>query len=70
MNNFEVQTLVGRDWENTWTEDETPVTFQTRKEAETALAEFLADMAEAVASGNMPEVTPCDQYRIVSTTAK
>ncbi|WP_106754590.1 hypothetical protein [Pannonibacter carbonis] len=56
---YEVQQFTLCDgWTNTWTvllEDgsSVPETFATRAEAEAALAEFLADIADAVAAGYM-----------------
>ncbi len=38
--------------EPAWTEDDQPVEFETRAEAEAALAEYLAEVAESVASGD------------------
>ena len=70
---YEVQQFTLCDgWTNTWTvllEDgsSVPETFATRAEAKAALAEFLADIADAVAAGDMePDGGYCAaEFRIV-----
>ncbi len=44
---FEVQTLIGNDWENVWTEDDEPLTFDNPVEAETAMHDHLNDCQAA-----------------------
>jgi ABC-type glycerol-3-phosphate transport system substrate-binding protein len=39
--------------EPAWTEDGQPVTFDSKPEAEAALTEYLEEIAEAVANGDM-----------------
>lgn len=66
---WEVQTLTICDgWTNTWTVDEgageIPDTFATQEEAEAALAEFLAEMADEAACGQIAETADPDDYRV------
>ena len=64
---YEVQTKTVCDgWVNCWTdENEKPWTFSSRKEAQEELDEFLADVKEAVAAGDMQEEYDPNDYRIV-----
>lgn len=52
-------------WDNCWTVDGKPSTFATRAEAEAELEDYLADVAEAVAAGNLVEGYDRDDFRIV-----
>lgn len=52
-------------WENCWTVDDVPVTFATRAEAEAELKSYLADVADAVAAGDMCDGYDRDDFRIV-----
>jgi len=62
---YEIQTKIGNIWENTITDDEgNPVTFTTAQEAVDELAQHQADIAEAVANGDM--LPSYDAQRIVS----
>ena len=51
--------------EAAWTEDGQPVTFASPVEAETALAEYLEEIAEAVALGDMIAGYDEDDFKIV-----
>lgn len=64
---YEVQTYTVCDgWVNCWSDDEDkPTTFATELEAETAITEHLADVAEAVLCGEMAEEYSRDDYRVV-----
>lgn len=66
---FEVQTLMGNDWENCWSTHHkdgstTPSTYATREEAQAAIDEHLQDVREAVAEGDMAEEYDPEDYRI------
>lgn len=70
---WEVQTLTLCDgWTNTWTVDEgsgdLPETFPNREAAEAALAEFLAEMEDAAACGQIAEAYDPDDYRVAKTS--
>jgi hypothetical protein len=72
---FEVQTnsLCG-GWENCWTtidanNNETPTTFATSEEAETAITDHLAEVKAAVEAGDMAEEDSRDDYRVVEINA-
>jgi len=66
---YEVQHYtLAHGWKNTWSYDEgdgvfRDETFATRDEAEAALDEFFADLAEDIAAGVCP---PCsrDEFRV------
>lgn len=58
-----VETKFTYGWENTWTEDDTPLTFVTQEVAERALEEYLADRKKAGLDCNR------DDYRIVGPEA-
>lgn len=62
---WEVQLLIGEQWENVWTveDGEEKETFATRLEAQEALDEHLKDIAWAVKVGDMQDNGP-DEYRI------
>jgi hypothetical protein len=61
---YEVQTYtLSYGWINIWTEDDTPLTFDTLEDAQKALQEHLDDLAHAVQTGNMDDYTPED-YQI------
>lgn len=62
---WEVQTCFTYGWENCWKDDnEIPTYFATEKEAQDYLAEYIADMQEAVRNGDISDFDP-DDYRIV-----
>jgi hypothetical protein len=54
---FEVQhNTYCQSWTNTWLDnDNGPITYATREQAEAALAEFLSEIAEEIASGEREE---------------
>lgn len=63
---YEVQTFFLADsWCNCWTEDEEPLTFATHAEAQQALTEFLGEIADAVAAGEIAGAYCADDYRVV-----
>ena len=65
---YQVQTYTLCDgWINTWTENDTPLTFDTLEEAQIALQDHLNDLAHAVMFG-MDDHNPED-YRIKEITA-
>ncbi len=41
---YEVQTLIGSDWENVWHEDDHALTFTSEKKAREAVDEFFRDL--------------------------
>lgn len=61
---YEVQTLIGDQWENIWTEDGQPQEFKTRQEAQAEIDQLIADTIEAAAEGSMAEPYSRDNYRI------
>lgn len=74
---FEVQTwTLCEGWVNTWTtwdgdnvHDEMPTTFFTQEAAQEALDEYLADIKQAVADGDMAEEYNPEDFRIVKAFA-
>ena len=52
---YEVQTRMVNTWENCWTDDNGPLTFTTKKEAQAEIDELMREM---------PDYSPED-YRIV-----
>lgn len=65
MARYVVETLMGCDWENCWTEGDEPMVFNSRDAAQEALDEFLEDVADAAAAGIMAEGYDPADYRIV-----
>jgi hypothetical protein len=62
---YEVQTHTWCDgWINTWTDDDTPVIFDTHAAALDELTDFLRELAYAVKAGHLDDYNP-DDYRIV-----
>lgn len=57
-----VETLVGKEWENCWTEDEKPLVFASPKQARAAIAEHKANCKAAG--------LPLDQHRITPEPTK
>ena len=53
-------------WINTWSEDDRPHTFTTRRDALKELTEFLADTREAALMGHLEEAYQRDEFRIVA----
>ena len=62
---WEVQTLIGNDWENVWTCDDEPETFASHYEADAILAEHLRDCRMAVDAGDLDDMPDRDEFRIV-----
>lgn len=63
---YEVQTRFWlNDWENCWTEDEKPWYFNTAEEAQAAIDEFIEDVKQAVADGDMEEEYDPEDYRVM-----
>ncbi len=67
MAHFEVQQHFpfSDTWENTWTVDDKPETFNTRLEAEVALADHISDSEAAVLAGDIPDCDVIEDFRIV-----
>jgi hypothetical protein len=65
VSKFEILTVMACGNENCWTEDGLPVTFHSMEAAEKALAEYLADVEESVASGDLEEGYTEDDFEIV-----
>jgi len=61
---WEVLTLVGNFYENTWSEDGEPLTFDTYAEAESELTDHLEACEEAHHFGHLAEVPTRDQFAI------
>lgn len=67
---FEIQTNTFCDgWINTFTEDDKPVFFDSEDKAQEYLAEFLADVQEAVQEGFIDDEYNPEDYRIIKVTA-
>jgi hypothetical protein len=66
---YEVQTRMCTNWENVWTDadDDVLVTFETYEAARAELADYLADLAHFVKTGDLTDYSPED-YRIVEVT--
>ncbi|MFZ2992413.1 MAG: hypothetical protein WA061_01745 [Microgenomates group bacterium] len=63
---WEVQQYTFCDgWVNTWTEDDIPVTFSTRSQAEKELQEYLDEVREVAARGDMLEEYYQDDFKVV-----
>lgn len=64
---YEVQTrFYGDYWENCWLDESgNPSTYKTRAEARAAIANILADTAQAVAAGHLLDAYFPDEFRIV-----
>lgn len=64
---YAVETLMGCEWENCWTEGDKdePLTFPTLEEAQAALLEFLDEVADAAAAGIMADGYDPADYRVV-----
>jgi len=62
---WEVQQLFGYDWENVWHEDDEPLTFRSKSEAQRELREFLKDVKDSVARGDMSDEYDPRDFRIV-----
>ncbi|MFZ4602990.1 MAG: hypothetical protein ACOYM8_11080 [Caulobacterales bacterium] len=63
---FAVETRFLHGWENCWTIDGEPQTFATRAHAEAELADHLAEVADAVAAGDMIDGYDREDFRIVA----
>jgi hypothetical protein len=63
---YEVQTRMCTNWENVWTDadNDVLVTFETYEAARAELADYLADLAHFVKTGDLTDYSP-DDYRIV-----
>jgi hypothetical protein len=64
---YEVQTRIGYDFENVWTNDGEPHIFQTYAEAAAELADFLEALRHATDNGELSDFNPND-YRIRKST--
>ena len=60
---YEVQTRIGHDWENVWTNEGEPHIFPSRAEAAAELADHLRSMAYAVKNDYLEDFNPAE-YRI------
>jgi hypothetical protein len=67
---YEVQTRMCTNWENVWTDadNDVLVTFETYEAARAELADYLADLAHFVKTGDLTDYSP-DDYRIVEVEA-
>ena len=66
MTKYEVQEycLCG-GWTNTWRDEDKPSVFDSEESAQAELDEFLKEMAEEVAAGNLQDCSDRDDFRIV-----
>lgn len=62
---FAVESRFLCGWENCWTIDDQPLTFATRADAEAELKSHLAEVAEAVAAGDLFDGYDREDFRIV-----
>lgn len=67
-NHYEIQTLCGNNYENTWNDDGEPTVFATEDEARTAYAEFISEMRDAVAEGNIQDMPEDGDLALVCLT--
>lgn len=66
MKRYEVQMEFSNgDWENVWYDDNESTQFDTREEAEAALAEFLEETHRAYEQRLLASPYPADEFRIV-----
>jgi hypothetical protein len=57
---YEVQTQFANDtWENTWSEDDEPLTFESPAEAESAIFDHLNDCKAAGIAADRYRIRPC-----------
>ena len=61
---WEVLTLVGHYWENVWSLDGEPETFDSYGDADAALAEHLRECQWAVDAGHLDYMPTRDSFRI------
>ena len=62
---WEVLTLIGNHWENVWSIDDEPETFESHAEAIAALDEYLRDCSQAFLDGDMSDMPlERDAFRI------
>lgn len=62
---FEVQTrFMSGEWENVWHENEKPLFFDSREEAQTAIDEFVQSCKEECAAGNLDDAMTKEDFRI------
>lgn len=59
-----VLTLIGNYWENVWSLDGEPETFDSYGDADAALAEHLRDCQWAVDAGHLDDMPTRDAFRI------
>ena len=64
---YEVQTRIGHDWDNVWTNEGEPHIFPTYAEAAAELADFLEALRHATNNGDLSDFNPND-YRIRKTS--
>jgi len=62
---YEVQTLLGNDFENCWSEDDLPQKFFTEVEAWQEIQDHINRVKIAVESGHMDTLEDSDNYRVV-----
>lgn len=65
---FEVHTLIGDKWENTWNVEGIPVEFETYQEAVAAIEEHLSDTISAAEEGHLAEPYQRDQFHVYRLT--
>ena len=61
-----VETRVGNTWENVWSEDQEPMTFDTEADAEAEIEDALECMESAYRRGDMSSPMTRDEFRIVA----
>ena len=64
-----VETRIGFAWENIWSEDDAPTTFDSEEEAEAEIEEVLEMMESAWRRGDMSSPMHRDEFRITALQA-
>jgi hypothetical protein len=62
---WEVLTRTELGWANSWREDDKPMTFASKEDAEEDIAEHIYLCNEAVARGDMDDAPDRDEFMIV-----
>lgn len=63
---YAVETLIGEEWENVWTDDNhDPVIFETREEAEASLDDHLKECQDAFREGFLSTPPDLKLFRIM-----
>lgn len=61
---YEVQMDIGQEWENVWSEDGEPLTFDTDWKAQKALDDHLKDGQAAFERGDLSDAPMASEFRV------